>query len=317
VFFNETSAPYQGFELIHRENIEGPRRCILLSHGLSDSPYYLKDMAAFFYQNGFDVFVPLMKAHGNEYAKFETVRESEWMAQAEGMLGQLLKNYDLVSVGGFSNGAVIAARLTLIPEFKKRIQSLYLFSPAFKLPFATMIVGRLGGLAEALKKYITWSAVQALSQRFLSLKLVKNNCEGCRGQVRYNDIPLNAVHQVQLSGDKLSRRLKTESIEVPTFMALTSDDTAINISKVKKQFIQNFSGPKQLLWIQGKDSKVKPDGISKDEIIVVQSDLPISHSGLLLKESQLAKPSEVDGHFDQLESALKGTIKNRFEALFK
>lgn len=305
-FFNETATPYAGFSLLQPQGLvnEGDRRSIILFHGLSDSPYYLKDLAALFYRSGFDVFVPLIKAHGDDYAGFERIKQTEWTKQTETIFQQVSARYENVSLGGFSNGGLLATRLSVNPDYKDKIRSLYLFSPALRLPFLSLWVGRFAGLVESLKKVLRFENVDRLVQRFLSLKVVKDNCVGCAGAVRYADIPLNAVRQVQAGGEQLRRVLKNVKVQIPTFMVLSSADTVINSNYIKKLFVEKFSGAKHLFWIDSTGGVVNTSGIPTDQITVIKSEIPVLHSSVTLKESQLAKPTEVNGNFSQLQSTL-------------
>ena len=40
------------------------RRGVLLTHGLTDSPYFMRHLAAFFQENGFSVMAVLLPGHG-------------------------------------------------------------------------------------------------------------------------------------------------------------------------------------------------------------------------------------------------------------
>jgi hypothetical protein len=54
------------------------RRGVLLTHGLSDSPYTMRHLAEFFRQNGFRVMAILLPGHGTQPGDLLDVTWQEW-----------------------------------------------------------------------------------------------------------------------------------------------------------------------------------------------------------------------------------------------
>ncbi len=54
------------------------RRGVLLTHGLSDSPYTMRHLAAFFQQRGFRVMAVLLPGHGTQPGDLLDVTWREW-----------------------------------------------------------------------------------------------------------------------------------------------------------------------------------------------------------------------------------------------
>ncbi len=107
---------------------------IVLIHGLTDSPYYLKAIAEDFARSGFNVVLPLLPAHGlrRPGRAFQTLRHTDWIEAIDrvcdiaGLLGRRL------SIGGLSTGGALSVHKAL--KDAEQIQgALFLFSAALDI----------------------------------------------------------------------------------------------------------------------------------------------------------------------------------------
>ncbi len=117
---------------------------ILLIHGLSDSPYFLRAVGKYFSEKGFLVYGLLLPGHGTVPGDLLKVKNDEWIkATHYGML-QLKKNARKVYIGGFSTGAMLSVHYVL-SNTNHDVNGLFLFAPAFaiysKIAWMTPIVG--------------------------------------------------------------------------------------------------------------------------------------------------------------------------------
>ena len=63
----------------HRVGHNKPyRRGVLLTHGLTDSPYFMRYLASFFQENGFRVMALLLPGHGTQPGDLLEVRWQDW-----------------------------------------------------------------------------------------------------------------------------------------------------------------------------------------------------------------------------------------------
>jgi len=289
-FFNQTNAPYESFKLLHSQGSKGPA---VLFHGLGDSPYYMKDIAELYYHNGYDVYSALVFGHGNTPEQLNSVHYSQWNAQAERIIGDLSTRYqDSVLVAGFSNGGLISTVASLNPRIKNKIKSLLLLSPAFGLKPSVQFKFKLFQGFERLTQFLNVSVLNNYLKKLLSVKVRTNLCEGCKGPVRYSEIPLNAPAQLLKNAARLKR---APTISIPTVMVLTSDDKTISLNSALIKFRKLFSGEKNLIWIQGNDPKTLaiPKTIPSHQMIVIHSQDVISHV-LQLRTQGLARPEEAN-----------------------
>lgn len=116
------------------------KKAIVLIHGLSDSPYYMHDVARFFHEQlSYSVFIPLLQCHGLiEPNGMAGVSLEEWknnVAMSVKVAGQ----HGEVSIGGLSTGATLG--LCAVEEQEIITGCVYLFSAA--LAFAGGYIGRL------------------------------------------------------------------------------------------------------------------------------------------------------------------------------
>ena len=97
-----------GFEFIHEEKSD---RAIMLFHGLTGSPFEMKNFGKYLYENGFDVFGICLPGHGDLQSEIYTVKYTEWIDCASKNLEKLCEKYKEVFLGGLCLGAVISLYL--------------------------------------------------------------------------------------------------------------------------------------------------------------------------------------------------------------
>ncbi len=309
-FFNDTSAPYEAFKLVHTKDARG---AAVLFHGLSDSPYYMKDIAKLYFDNGYDVYVPLAKAHGNNPRWLESVGFQEWNRHAETIIDEVSQKYrDRILVGGLSNGGLTSVVAALKPTVKRKIESLLLISPALGLPGSANFKFKIMSWIEYAKRLLNSNIINGYFRKLLATKVKKNMCEGCTGEIRYSELPLNGPLQLLKNTRNLLRYSKYGSIEIPTVMVLTSDDKTISLDTSVKQFKTLFSGEKKLIWLQSGDktAAVTPKGIPSDQLIVIPTKDVLSHV-LSIRDRGLAGPGEVNSAFDSMAEKIKSLLLNR------
>ena len=106
------------------------RRGILLTHGLTDSPYQMRHLATFFQRMGFRVMVPLLPGHGTQPGDLLNVRWKEWRKAVNFGASRLAEEVDELYLGGLSAGAALSV---LQSAKDKRVCGLFLFSPALEI----------------------------------------------------------------------------------------------------------------------------------------------------------------------------------------
>lgn len=124
-----------------------PRGGVLLLHGLTDSPYSLRALAALYEQAGFAVIAPRLPGHGTLPAALVEVRWQDWAAVVRIAMRELrarVRPDRPIHVVGYSNGGALALDYVLdrLDENDSDLplpQQIVLLSPMIGLrPYASM-----------------------------------------------------------------------------------------------------------------------------------------------------------------------------------
>jgi pimeloyl-ACP methyl ester carboxylesterase len=147
-------APWPGY-YYHHDDLRlknGPRilyhdrytkDVIVLTHGLTDSPYYLQAVAGCFFEEGCNVVMPLLPAHGQIRRK-HALRKEELSEHWQDTLDRTVEIAHMlgerVSLGGFSTGGALSVNKLL--RDRDQIQGgIFLFSGALSLGRLVDLVG--------------------------------------------------------------------------------------------------------------------------------------------------------------------------------
>lgn len=128
---------------------------IVLTHGYTDSPYYLQAIAVGFYKIGFNVIMPLLPAHGlNELGEAleDSSLDSQWRKTIDHGVDTAAKLGERISIGGFSTGGALSLNKILNDRKNQINGGLFLFSAAISV----------GSMNEALTKV---SFLQSIARR--------------------------------------------------------------------------------------------------------------------------------------------------------
>lgn len=109
---------------------------IVLTHGYTDSPYYLQAVARVFYRVGLNVVMPLLPAHGlkNPGEKLQdNTLDSQWKATIDHAVDTAALLGTRISVGGFSTGGALSLNKILRDADRQITGGLFLFSAAIGL----------------------------------------------------------------------------------------------------------------------------------------------------------------------------------------
>ena len=119
----------------HPRIMEHPKsgKAIVLVHGLTDSPHFMSAIGQyFFYELGFNVYMPLLHCHGlKEPEGMEDVELSEWKANVGFAIKSAGTRCNRISIGGLSTGGTLSFYMAATNP--KINGTLYLFSAALDL----------------------------------------------------------------------------------------------------------------------------------------------------------------------------------------
>ncbi len=239
------------------------RRGILLTHGLTDSPYSMRYLAAFFQEQGFRVMAILLPGHGTQPGDLLEVTWQEWAKALEYGVDQLAAEVEELYLGGLSAGAALSVFQS---QYDDRVRGLFLFSPAFEIsPRAAYA---------SLHKFYSWLVASAKWVDVLpDIDIYK-----------YESFPKNGATQIH----KLIRAIgKARSgTTLPVFVAASSDDLTVNCRSTLEFFSGSVHPVRKLVLYTSDTQSALADissgilpGIPKDKLELVNSAFP--ESGIL------------------------------------
>ena len=183
------------------------RRGILLTHGLSDSPYFMRHLAAFFQEQGFRVMALLLPGHGTRPGDLLDVRWQEWLKAVEYGVGQLALEADEIYLGGYSAGGALSVYQSLGDS---RIRGLFLFAPALQISSKAVFAN--------FHKLYSWLIPSA---QWLDIKPDADI-------YKYESFTKNAAAQMYALTRTVSARLAQSELNVPVFAVASQDDVTVN-----------------------------------------------------------------------------------------
>lgn len=199
------------------------RRGILLTHGLTDSPYHMRHLAAFFQRMGFRVMVVLLPGHGTRPGDLLDVRWQEWQHALHYGADTLAAEVDELYLGGYSAGAALSV---LQSSHDARVRALFLFSPAFEIDFRAR-----------------WANLHQLYSRFVPKEAWVSVMQD-RDLYKYESFCKNAAAQMYA----LTRALPEAGVKIPVFMATSADDVTVHASAVLHFLYRAQHVGNRLVW---------------------------------------------------------------------
>jgi len=228
------------------------RRGVLLTHGLSDSPYSMRHLAAFFQQNGFRVMAVLLPGHGTQPGDLLDVAWREWAKTVAYGAYQLAEEADEIYLAGYSTGATLSVYHSLRDN---RVRGLFLFSPALKIT-------RRAAFANLHKLY-SWLIPSA---RWVDIKPDLDI-------YKYESFTRNAAAQTYALTRELGRKLQGHRLDIPVFTAASADDMTVKTSVIF-EFTKHACPPSSRLVIYTTEPEKFPRDFPADRLELVNSVFP-------------------------------------------
>jgi esterase/lipase len=237
---------------------------ILFVHGLGDSPFFFRDVAAALCAEGIYVRTILLPGHGTKPGDMLSVSYEQWQTETNFHIELFSREVEDLYVGGFSTGANLT---TIATFFRNDIKGLIHFSPAFKSRF---FVSRLAPYIDSL---FPWP-----------------NVEEEDNPSRYNSTAMPGFAAYQESVNQLQTLFNRDdlpsTLAIPVLMTVAEKDSVVDTEKVAEQFRDNFTDPNKCLLWQG---EVAPD-VMPDTLVLQTMQLPDAHISAASHMSSLFSP---------------------------
>jgi len=203
---------------------------ILLIHGLSDSPYFLKPIARHFRERGFLVRSILLPGHGTVPGDLLSVSYQEWIRATEYGIEKLKPEVESLYLGGFSTGGALCIREALKNQ---DVQGLILFAPAagIKSPWAFM--------ADFMMLFRDWLGSKGDDKDY----------------AKYESFAINGGAQVY----RLTREIDDafasgKRLSMPVFTVVSADDISVDTDKMVDIFSAYTTSPRSVLMLYGTEA---------------------------------------------------------------
>ncbi len=228
------------------------RRGVLLTHGLTDSPYFMRHLAVFFQENGFRVMAVLLPGHGTQPGDLLEVSWREWAKMVAYGADRLAEEVDDIYLAGFSAGGALSVYQCLRDD---RVRGLFLFSPAFEIsPRAA---------------WANWHRLY--SWLIPSAKWV--DIKPDHDIYKYESFPKNAAAQMYALTRELKVQLRQRVPDIPVFAAASAEDATVNTSATL-EFMARSCNPRSKMVLYTTDTGKCPVGIPAEKLERLNSVVP-------------------------------------------
>ena len=257
------------------------QRGVLLIHGLTDSPYFMRPLGRFFQENGFRVMAVLLPGHGTQPGDLLDVRWQEWAKTVAYGADKLVTEVDELYLAGFSAGGVLSVYQALCDQ---RVRGLFLFSPAFSIsPKAARA---------HLHKPFSWL--------FPTAKWVGIMPD--RDLYKYESFPKNAASQMHALTREINEQELLHKLNLPIFTAVSADDTTAETSSTLN-FMMRIPHASSKLVLYAADKGEHALGFPEEKLELVNSVAP-EHRILSASHTSIMLPPD-DKHY-----GMKGEYSN-------
>ncbi len=247
--------------LLPAQNSGATRRTIIMTHGLTDSPFLMHDIGAWFQSQGFRVLSMQLPGHGTRPGDLLDVRWQDWVSAQRKVIDLLADDSEELYLLGFSLGAVLSLYQVL---HTPRFSALFLFAPAIRVTPLVRAVCPLAAAGHWLRR-AAWFDVQPDTDSF-----------------KYESLTNRAICEVYRLTRAQQRLAALTQLNTPLFVAASEKDATINSPAILNWFTRQQGAPKRMLYYSTGNPEVPAD------VRVINAHLPeqrirsYAHTSLLL-----------------------------------
>ncbi|REG81138.1 alpha/beta hydrolase [Marinomonas pollencensis] len=222
-----------------------PKVGVLLSHGLSDSPFSMRDPARALQAACYQVRVILLPGHGTRSSDLLFVDEDDWRDAFQSAADVFKQEVDVLYVGGFSTGGALAAEYAW--QNPQSVAGVILFSPLFK------INSSIDWLSPMLSYFKDWLDNYPTDDF-----------------AKYASIPVPAIASAYRLAKDVRNRLIDNPQAIPVFMALSEDDQTVDATVSKTVFKKAMVSSKSQMLLY---SRLQPNA-NTDRVRIYNTNWP-------------------------------------------
>jgi len=285
--FTKHEEANHGFTILNRDGQNRPVKTeyvALLIHGLSDSPYFYRDISQILFSRGINVIAIRTTGHGSQASDLRNVSRDDWYKDLEYGKKLAFKHGKKLLWGGMSLGGGLVVHNALSTETK--VHGMMLFSPAIASPFRYNLLCLHKNGYQAEKTYGVGVRYQKISNN--------GTCE------------LTKINGEIAKLSKVDRRSQAFAhLDFPVLNVMSEYDSAIDLKKsflfTKNNQSNKRNKARNIVYLNSSDKKGFSDYYSN-----VTSEVPVDemkHASVLLKDENLFTP-EGNPFFDVVEEGL-------------
>lgn len=219
---------------------------VLMFHGLSDSPFSLRDPAQALADQCIHVRVMVLPGHGTRAEDLLEVSRQDWRAAVKSAVANFSSEVDMVYLAGFSTGGALVTEYAW--QQPEEVQGVVLFSPLFK------INSTIDWLSPWLAPMIDWL-----------------DHYDSDDYSKYASIPVPAIAEAYSLAKEVKATVLAEPGKVPVFVALSEEDATVDSAVTIDVFEHSFVAHVQSEMILYSASRPTNDA---PPVHVVNTDLP-------------------------------------------
>jgi esterase/lipase len=207
-----------------------PRNAIVLVHGLTDSPYFMRDVGEYFCSAiGFDVYIPLLRAHGLKQP--EDMKDAsliEWRNDVIFAVDKAKESGGKVSIGGLSTGGTLSVEMALTDE-QSIDGGVFLFSAALGLATSA------GNLAEIFLR----TPLANIFDHIDRSSLINDSPSG--NPFRYSKMDIGGARELSILIKELDLLTDRDILKQPLFAAHSEADTTAAIEEIEELVNRSYN----------------------------------------------------------------------------
>ena len=314
--FQKRSEANHAFEMLHREadgSIKRTKRVALLIHGLSDSPYFYRDIAPILFRQGYNVLAIRTTAHGTDKSHLASVSRKRWYEDMKYGMDEAKKLGDEIILAGMSLGGALVLREALV---NSEVKGLLLFSAAFKIPKAfnnacrlesfikrpfIKILGRIAGQDT--------SDYQARKEFGVDVRYQGIHNNGTCELIKLNEEILRLARSKVKKGQKLFSHL-----DIPIFNVISEYDTAIDVPFVRSLSENASSNDRELSHLIVYGNPEESSSQTSEARVTYRKNVPcMRHASVLLKPSPEMNYTEAKCEFTTPEEINRFNSEQRYD----
>ena len=242
------------------------KNSIVLVHGLTDSPYFMKAIGRYFHEElKFNVFIPLLQAHGLKEPKgMAGVSLERWKENVQFAVDEAKKTGETVSIGGLSTGGALSVYMST-KQHSEINGGVFLFSAALD------IAGKAGDSKEAILRSFLANLLDAYEDIW-GTPLIGDN------PYRYSRMDKGGAQELARlikEVDKLTGKLGEKSpLKQPLFVAHSENDQTADIQGVEELLFKAMEGKRDFFRI-GKYFNVPHASVVLKEPVTAENGSPL------------------------------------------